>query len=34
MTLAELIARRDGRSPEGAADPFQKIGFIAPHHRR
>jgi SpoVK/Ycf46/Vps4 family AAA+-type ATPase len=33
-TLAELIARRDGRRPEGAGDLPPKIGFVTPHHLR
>ncbi len=36
LTLAELIARRDGRKPEGAAAGPErpKIGFETPHSVR
>ena len=34
MTLAELIARRDGRRPAGGGDSPPKIGFVTPHQLR
>jgi ATPase family associated with various cellular activities (AAA)/Domain of unknown function (DUF5925) len=34
VTLAELIAWRDGRRPEGAGDALPKIGFVTPHQLR